>query len=91
MSEFDLTGKTAFVSGASRGLGKQFSVALAKAGADVVMTSRKPEDLAETVNLVEAEGRKAWPVALDVREQGSIEAAAEEEWKVVKKELKERK
>lgn len=81
MSEFDLTGKTAFVSGASRGLGKQFCLALAKAGADVVMTSRKPEDLAETVAMVEGEGRKAWPVALDVRDQGSIEAAVEEAWK----------
>jgi len=78
MSEFDLTGKTAFVSGASRGLGKQFSVALAKAGADVVVTSRKVADLAETVALVEAEGRKGYAVELDVREQASIEAAVEE-------------
>jgi len=44
-SLFDLSGRTAFVSGASRGLGQQFSIALAAAGADIVMTARKAEDL----------------------------------------------
>jgi gluconate 5-dehydrogenase len=80
MNPFDLTGKTALVTGASRGLGKGFALALAKAGADVVVTSRTRESLDATIAEIEALGRKAWPVVLDVREQSSIEAAAEAAW-----------
>src|SRR5580700_12130767 len=43
-SLFDLTGKVALVTGASRGLGQTFARALASAGADLVVTSRKKED-----------------------------------------------
>jgi NAD(P)-dependent dehydrogenase (short-subunit alcohol dehydrogenase family) len=77
---FDLTGKTALVTGASRGLGKGFALALAKAGADVVVTSRTLASLDATVAEIEALGRKAWPVVLDVREKESIDAAAEAAW-----------
>ncbi len=80
MNPFDLTGKTALVTGASRGLGKGFALALAEAGADVVVTSRTRESLDATIAEIEALGRKAWPVVLDVREQASIEAAAEAAW-----------
>ncbi|MGJ8724519.1 MAG: SDR family NAD(P)-dependent oxidoreductase [Roseibacillus sp.] len=82
MSDFNLTGKVALVTGASRGLGKGFALALARAGADVVVTSRDLTALVETVVEVEALGRKAWPVALDVREQGSIEKCVAEAWEV---------
>ncbi len=82
MSEFDLTGKTALITGGSRGLGKGFATALAKAGADVVVTSRNSADLAETVTAVEALGRKAWAVELDVREQDSIENAVAKAWEL---------
>lgn len=81
MNQFDLTGKTALVSGSSRGLGQQFSVALARAGADVVVTARELGSLDETLGLVEAEGRRAYPVALEVREQESIEAAVAVAWR----------
>ncbi len=80
MSAFDLTGRVALVTGASRGLGKGFARALAREGADVVVTARKPEDLAETVSEIEALGRRAWPVALEVRDPESIEAAVEAAW-----------
>ncbi len=80
MNPFDLTGKTALITGASRGLGKGFALALARAGADVVVTSRTRESLDATILEIEALGRKAWPVVLDVREQASIEAAAEAAW-----------
>jgi NAD(P)-dependent dehydrogenase (short-subunit alcohol dehydrogenase family) len=73
---FDLTGQTALVTGASRGLGQHFGRALAKAGADLILTSRKREDLAEFVAEIEALGRKATPLELDVRDQGSIERMA---------------
>lgn len=69
---FNLTGQTAVVTGASRGLGQYFGRALAKAGADLIVTSRKLDDLASFVAEVEALGRKALPLALDVRDRESI-------------------
>jgi NAD(P)-dependent dehydrogenase (short-subunit alcohol dehydrogenase family) len=73
----DLTGKTAIVTGASRGLGQYFGRALARAGADLVITSRKLESLQAFQAEIEALGRKAVPVALDVRDYDSIQAMAE--------------
>lgn len=73
MSElFDLSGRVAVVTGASRGLGQYFGRALAKAGADLVITARKKEDLAEFQAEIEALGRKAFAVELDVHCQDSI-------------------
>jgi len=46
---FDLSGRIAIVTGGSRGLGQYFARALARAGADLVLTSRKRQDLAEFV------------------------------------------
>lgn len=69
---FDLTGQTALVTGASRGLGQYFGRALAKAGADLIVTSRRVDDLAPFVAEVEALGRKALSLALDVRDKDSI-------------------
>ena len=73
---FDLTGQTALVTGASRGLGQHFGRALAKAGADLIVTSRRLEDLTLFVEEIGALGRKATPLALDVRDQESIVAMA---------------
>ncbi len=77
---FDLTGQIALVTGASRGLGQYFSRALATAGADLVLTSRKKDDLLPFVAEIESLGRRAVPLALDVRDQHSIEALAEAAW-----------
>jgi NAD(P)-dependent dehydrogenase (short-subunit alcohol dehydrogenase family) len=71
-SLFDLSGQTAVVTGASRGLGQYFGRALARAGADLIVTSRRIEDLTPFVAEIEALGRKAIPVALDVRDHDSI-------------------
>jgi NAD(P)-dependent dehydrogenase (short-subunit alcohol dehydrogenase family) len=76
MSLFDLTGKVAFISGTSRGLGKGFALALARAGADIAGTSRTLESLADTQIEIESLGQKFLPLVMDVREQSSIEAAA---------------
>lgn len=73
---FDLTGKIAVVTGASRGLGKGFALTLARAGCDLAITARSVEDLAGTVTEIEALGRKVLPVALDVRDFDSIQSAA---------------
>jgi NAD(P)-dependent dehydrogenase (short-subunit alcohol dehydrogenase family) len=74
---FDLTGKIALVTGASRGLGKHFALALARAGAEVVITSRTLASLEETKQQIAALGRRVFPVELDVRDQKSITAAAD--------------
>lgn len=71
---FDLTGKVAIVTGASRGLGQYFGRALAGAGADLVVTSRDAGRLSDFVEEIEAMGRRALPLALDVREEESIRA-----------------
>jgi gluconate 5-dehydrogenase len=73
-SPFDLTGKVAVVTGASRGLGQTFARALARAGADLVITSRDSETLKPFRAEIEAIGRKALALRLDVREHESIQS-----------------
>jgi len=75
---FDLSGKVAMVTGTSRGLGQYMGRALARAGADLVITSRTKDSLAEFQNEIEGLGRKAWPVELDVRDYDSIQRATDE-------------
>jgi NAD(P)-dependent dehydrogenase (short-subunit alcohol dehydrogenase family) len=79
MSEnpFDLTGKVAVVTGTSRGLGQYFARALARAGADLVITSRDPGTLAPFQDEIQALGRRALPLPLDVRSLGSIQTMVE--------------
>ena len=77
MNPFDLTGRTALVTGASRGLGQTFARALARAGADLVVTSRTEESLAPFVEEMEAMGRNCLPLACDVRDYDSIQRMAE--------------
>jgi gluconate 5-dehydrogenase len=76
-SPFDLTGKTAIVTGASRGLGQYFGRALARAGADLVITSRTLASLAGFQKEVESLGRRAVPLEMDVRDHASIVAMVE--------------
>ena len=76
-SVFDLSGQVALVTGASRGLGQHFARALAGAGADLILTSRRQQDLLPFVAEIEALGREAVPLTLDVRDQESIAAMAE--------------
>ncbi|MEQ8209807.1 MAG: glucose 1-dehydrogenase [Lacipirellulaceae bacterium] len=74
---FDLSGKVAIVTGASRGLGQEFGRALAEAGADLVITSRSLDSLVEFQSEIEALGRRAVPVELDVQSYDSIQRMAE--------------
>jgi gluconate 5-dehydrogenase len=74
---FDLSGKVAIVTGASRGLGQCFGRALAKAGADLVITSRRRASLATFREKIEGLGRRALPLELDVRKHGSIQQMVE--------------
>ena len=72
---FDLSGKVALVTGASRGLGRAMGTALARAGADLAITSRNAEALDGVRREIEALGRRALPVELDVRDHGSVRTA----------------
>jgi len=69
---FDLTGKVAIVTGASRGLGQYFARALAQAGADLILTSRTRDSLLSFQKEIESYGRRALALELDVREMDSI-------------------
>ena len=83
----DLEGRVAFVTGAARGQGRAYAVRLAREGADVIVSdicapasdtipyvASTPEDLAETVRLIEAEGRKALARAVDIRDDAALKA-----------------
>jgi 2-deoxy-D-gluconate 3-dehydrogenase len=72
---FDLTGRTAFVTGASRGIGQVIAVALAQAGADVALAARSEEGLNQTAAQITALGRKAFVLPLDVTRQDDVNAA----------------
>lgn len=75
---FDLSGQIAVVTGTSRGLGQYLARALAKAGADLVLTSRRRESLTEFAAEMQALGRRVVSLELDVRDQASIERMAGE-------------
>ncbi|NIA30866.1 MAG: glucose 1-dehydrogenase [Actinobacteria bacterium] len=70
---FDLTDKVAIITGTSRGLGQYMGRALAKHGADLVITSRNIDSLQDFEQEIEEIGRKVFPVELDVRDYGSIQ------------------
>jgi NAD(P)-dependent dehydrogenase (short-subunit alcohol dehydrogenase family) len=89
-----VSGRVALVTGASRGIGRQTAVTLARAGWDVAFTARTQDEgtgavpprqgegavavegsLATTAQLVEAEGVRALPVAMDLLDLASVEAA----------------
>jgi NAD(P)-dependent dehydrogenase (short-subunit alcohol dehydrogenase family) len=70
---FDLSGRVAIVTGTSRGLGQAFARALAGAGADLVLTSRKRDSLVAFEAEIKAMGRRTISLDLDVRSQESIE------------------
>lgn len=80
---FNLRGRVAIVTGTSRGLGQYLARALAKAGADLVLTSRDRTRLLPFEAEMRGLGRRALSLELDVRNQGAIEkmaAAAEKEF-----------
>jgi gluconate 5-dehydrogenase len=74
-SLFDLLGRVALVTGTSRGLGQYFARALARAGADIAMTSRDKQSLSTFADEIRALGRQDFSVDLDVRDYNSIQSA----------------
>jgi NAD(P)-dependent dehydrogenase (short-subunit alcohol dehydrogenase family) len=73
---FDLTGKVAVVTGTSRGLGQYLARALAKAGADLILTARNRDHLGSFEAEVKCLGRRAASFELDVRNHDSIQKFA---------------
>ena len=73
---FDLTGKTALVTGGSRGLGLQIAEALGEAGARVLLTSRKAADLEEAAAHLKARQIDALWIAADASQPAEIERVA---------------
>ncbi len=75
---FDLSGKVAIVTGTSRGLGQYFGRALARAGADLVITSRNLNGLGDFRAEIEDMGRRALSLELDVRDYHSVQKMVED-------------
>jgi gluconate 5-dehydrogenase len=71
---FDLSGRTALVTGGGRGIGRHVARGLAEAGADVIVASRKRANLEETAREVEKLGRRAWAFEADLAEPEAIDA-----------------
>ncbi|HWD37355.1 MAG TPA: glucose 1-dehydrogenase [Fimbriimonas sp.] len=74
IKEFDLTGRVALVTGCSRGLGQIFARTLADAGADLVVTSRRADDLLGFQEEIQHLGRRCLALPCDVRDYDSIQA-----------------
>jgi len=71
---FDLTGKCAVVVGGTSGIGLAMAVGLAEAGADVVASSRRAEQVEEAAKLIEATGRRSLRLTSDVGDRATMEA-----------------
>lgn len=72
IKSFDLSGSRALVTGASSGLGRHFASVLAGAGAEVVLTARREDQLKQAVEDIAAQGGRAHAVAIDVRQRASV-------------------
>jgi NAD(P)-dependent dehydrogenase (short-subunit alcohol dehydrogenase family) len=71
---FDLSGRTALVTGAARGLGRAIAIALADAGADVALGLRRPHTADDLVAEIHQRGRRVVEVALDVSDLAQVDA-----------------
>jgi 7-alpha-hydroxysteroid dehydrogenase len=74
LDRFRVDGKVAIVTGASRGIGAASAVALAEVGADVVIAARSKDTLAEVTAQIEALGRRAVAVAVDLGDLGAMQS-----------------
>lgn len=78
MSNYNLEGKVALVTGGTAGIGRETAVAMSKAGAKVVVTGRRESEGAKTLQLIEEVGGQSLFVQTDVRNEADIAAAVEQ-------------
>ncbi len=79
MNRFSLSGKTAVVTGGSRGIGRAIAIGLAEAGADVALSYRTEREAADSAAAeIEKLGRRAAVLQMDVTDRASVEAAAKD-------------
>jgi NAD(P)-dependent dehydrogenase (short-subunit alcohol dehydrogenase family) len=78
LDRFRLDGKRLFITGGSRGLGREMALAIAEAGADVVLVGRDADSLARTSADIRALGRQAWPIQADAATPTGCEQACRE-------------
>ena len=77
LKEFNLDGKVAIVTGGSRGIGKGIVLALAEAGADIVVVARSPNPVEQAAEEVRKMGRRSLPVPTDVTKADQVERMVE--------------
>jgi NAD(P)-dependent dehydrogenase (short-subunit alcohol dehydrogenase family) len=75
-AKFDLSGKTAIVTGGGRGIGRAIAIGLGASGANVVLAGRTAEQLETVAAEIRAAGAKALPVVTDLSDSAQIEALA---------------
>lgn len=78
LDRFRLDGKTLFITGGSRGLGREMALAIASAGADVALTGRDAESLNRTADEIRELGRIATPIVADIGNMADCERACRE-------------
>jgi len=75
---FDLTGKVAVITGSSRGIGRAIAIDMAKAGAKVVVSSRKAEACEEVAEVIRADGGEVMVVPCNISDRAQLENLVEE-------------
>jgi len=80
LDRFRLDGKRLFITGGSRGLGRAMSLAIADAGADVVLAGRDPASLESTAAEIRALGRSVCSIPCDIGQPAECEAACRRAW-----------
>jgi 2-deoxy-D-gluconate 3-dehydrogenase len=78
LDAFSLAGRTALVTGSSRGLGRALAIALAEAGADVACASSRPDGARATADCIRLMGRNAWTFHADLADRNALGAMAAE-------------
>lgn len=76
--DFDMKGRLCLITGATSGLGRQFAVSLAAAGAEVVITGRREARLREVAAEIEAAGGKAYPRTFDVNDRDAVTSVVDD-------------
>ena len=72
LDRFRLDGRRLFITGGSRGLGREMALALADVGADVVLTGRDAASLEDAAAAVRARGRQAFPIVADMSDPAGL-------------------